>query len=154
MLNLSELVRGGTLCLSKAGLHSSSTTTLHIAAPNGVGVDFAVNGKLYHKADTDTIATTVCAVQAVSTSCLYLVSLDTSATPALSVIKGTEILTANVGNEALQWPTPAVDTCPIGGFRVDTPAGYTFTCGSTTFASNNTVTYYDFMAVPDAPIVA
>ena len=64
MDNMSELVRGGTLCLSKAGLHKGTTTTLDIAAPNGAGVDFCIGGKMYHKADTNTIATTACAQQA------------------------------------------------------------------------------------------
>ena len=52
MLNLSELIKGGTLCLSKAGLVKGSTSTISIAAPNGAGVDFAIGGLLYHKADT------------------------------------------------------------------------------------------------------
>jgi hypothetical protein len=154
MDNMSELVRGGTLCLSKAGLHKGTTTTLDIAAPNGAGVDFCIGGKMYHKADTNTIATTACAQQAALTSCLYLVMLSAAATPALSVVKGTEVLTAKVAAETLQWPTPTDGTCVIGAFRIDTPTGYTFTAGTSTYDSNNTATFYDLLAVPDAPLVA
>ena len=152
MLDRSELVRGGTLCLSKAGLHAGSTTSIDILAPNGAGVDYAIAGVLYHEADSNTNAPTACALQAALTSCLYLVQLDTA--HAITVIKGTEVLTADVGLVPLVWPAPTAGKCPIGGFRIDTADGYTFTSGTTTFNSNNTATFYDFMAVPDAPIVA
>jgi hypothetical protein len=152
MFNLSELIRGGTLCLSKAGLHAGTTSTIDIAAPDGAGVDYAIAGVLYHEADSNTNAPTACALQAALTSCLYLVQLDTS--HAITVVKGTEVLTANLGLAPLEWPVPTASKCPIGGFRIDTATGYTFTSGTTTFNSNNTATFYDFMAVPDAPIVA
>jgi hypothetical protein len=153
MLNLSELVRGGTLCLSKAGLHKGTTNTIDIAAPNGAGVDFCIGGKLYHKPEVDTITVTACASQADLTSCLYLVQLDTAGTPAVTVLKGVEVLTANVGLTPLEWPVPTAGKCPIGGFRIDT-GGAVFVAGTTTFDTANTATFYDFMAVPDAPIVA
>lgn len=155
MFNLSELVRGGTLCLSKAGLAvGSSGATVDIAAPNGAGVDFAIGGILYHLADgTNKAITAVATPQAVSTSCLYLVQLDVSGN--VTTVKGTEVLTANVGNSPLNWPEPTAGKCAIGGFRIDTDSTHTYTPGTTTNgASGITDTYYDFMAVPDAPIVS
>lgn len=154
MFNLSELVRGGTLCLSKAGLaEGTNANTIKIAAPNGAGVDFAINGLIYHKADTDNIAMTALAEQAALYSCLYLVELDTAGT--LYIKKGTAVLTASVGNSPLDWPEPTEDRCAIGGFRIDTASGYTFTSGTTDLgATGITDTYYDFIAVPDTPIVS
>lgn len=157
MLNLSEIIRGGTLCLSKAGLKigNSAAAAVDIAAPNGAGVDFAINGKLYHKADAADIALTAATAQAALTSCLYLVCLNASGT--LSSVKGTEVLTADItaGKSPLAWPMPVDDTCPIGAIRVDTAAGYTFTAGTTELSATGiTDTYYDILAVPDEPIVA
>ena len=45
MFNLSELVRGGTVCVTKAGLaEGTNTATLKMAAPNGLGVEYAIGG--------------------------------------------------------------------------------------------------------------
>ena len=42
-MNLNDNPRGGTICLSKAGLKigNSDAKDVDIAAPNGAGVDFA-----------------------------------------------------------------------------------------------------------------
>jgi hypothetical protein len=154
MFNLSELVRGGTLCLSKAGLaEGTNSNTIKINAPNGAGIDFAIGGLLYHKADTDNIAMTALAIQPELYSCLYLVEIDHDGAVALK--KGTQVLTADVGNTPLNWPDPTAGSCAIGGFRIDCATGYTFTSGSTDLSATGlTETYYDFIAVPDSPIVA
>ncbi len=155
-INLSELAKGGTMCLSKAGLAigSGDAKDLDIAAPNGAGVDFAINGILYHKADAADIAITAATAQAVSTSCIYLVTLNASGT--LATVKGTEVLTADIGvTKKLDWPEPAADTCPIGAVRVDTNASTTFTAGTTNFsAAGITDTYYDLFCVPDTPLTS
>ncbi len=153
-INMSELPVGGTMCHSSAGLAigSGDAKDLDIAAPNGAGVDYSINGISYHKADAADIAITAHTVQAVSTSCMYLVCLNTSGT--LSTVKGTEVLTASItaGTDVLQWPQPVVDTCPIGGVRVDTNGSTTFTGGTTDFsAAGVTDTYYNIMLVPDEP---
>lgn len=154
MLNLSELVRGGTVCLSKAGIKigNSDAKDLDIAAPNGAGVDYAINGIAYHKADAADIAITAATAQAELTSCLYLVCLNSSGT--LSTVKGTEVTTADIGvTKVLDWPSPAANTCPIAAVRVDTAEGYTFTAGTTNFSATGiTDTYYDLFAVPDQPL--
>ena len=155
MKNFSAFTHGGTLCLSKAGLaEGTNANTLKIAAPNGAGVDYAIDGLLYHKADVDNIAITACAVQADLTSCLYLVSLNAAGT--VTITKGEEALTASlgVGRESLRWPEVPAGNCPIGGFRVDNSGG-TFTSGTTDLgAATVTDTYYDFSLVPPAPLIA
>jgi len=152
-INMSELVRGGTFCLSKAGMaEGTNDSTVKIVAPNGAGVDFCIDGILYHKADTDNIAPTSCAIQALGTSCLYIFTLTTGG--VLDTIKGVEVLAADLAaGKVLHWPEPAVDTCVIGGMKIATGAT-AFQVGVddlTDDIGTGTVTYYDFFAVPDAP---
>ena len=154
--NLNELVRGGTFCLSKAGLKigNSDAKDVDIAAPNGAGVDFCINGVLYHKADAADIPLTVHAVQAVDTTCIYLVCLDVDGN--LSSVKGTAVLNTELvaGSSVLQFPTPVVNTCPIGYVKVKTVA-VTFTTGTTELsASGVTDTYVDLFSVPTAPLTS
>lgn len=156
MQNLNEAHRGGTFCLSKAGLAIGSTKSqVAIAAPNGAGVDFCINGIAYHKADAASVAITAAAVQPALTTCLYLVCLDASGN--LSTVKGTEVLNADLtaGNKVLQWPTPAANTCPIGAVKVALANAATFTAGTTLFdATDVTATYYDLFAIPSAPLTS
>lgn len=145
---------GFTGSLGKAGLAIATTTTaVQIAAPNGNGLDFAIDGVAYHKADTDNISLTATSVQAVSTSCLYMCLLNSSGT--LSSVKGNEVLTANLGvvGGTLQWPSFAESLCPIGGFKVALNASTTFTGGTTALDNAGvTDTYYDFgIGIPLAP---
>ena len=150
MINLSELPRGGTFCLSKAGLaEGTNSATIKIAAPNGAGVDFAIDGILYHKADTDNIAMDALAVQADLTTCLYLVQITSGGTVSLK--KGTEVLTATLtaGNDVLQWPLPDASNCPLGYIKVVNSGG-TFTSGTTDLGAGTvTDTYYDVVNTPD-----
>ena len=147
---------GFTGCFTKAGLGIGSTPAeLSIAAPNGAGVDFAIDGYAYHLADDATVAMSAMSVQAASTSCLYLVELDSSGT--LSTKKGKEELTADLGVSAtLQWPSPSEDKCPIGGFKVALNSSTTFTGATTDLdASGVTDTYYDFMGgIPNTPVTS
>jgi hypothetical protein len=150
-----EQLRGGTICLSSAGLaEGTNSGTIKIVAPNGAGVDFAINGLLYHKADTDNIAITAATAQADLTTCLYLVTLNASGT--LATVKGTEVLTANLtaGTHVLDWPAPAANTCPIGAIKVVNSGG-TFTAGTTDLgAATVTDTYYNIFAIPEAPLTS
>lgn len=156
MINFNEAHKGGTFCLSRAGLAIGSTKSqIAIAAPNGAGVDYAINGLIYHKADAASAAITAAAVQPVLTTCIYLVSLNASGT--VSTVKGEAVLTADLtaGNKVLQWPTPVADTCPIGAVKVKCTVASTFTAGTTDFdASDLVVTYYNLFAVPIAPLTA
>ena len=142
-----------TGCLSKAGLGIAGTADrVKITAPNGAGVDFAINGIAYHKADTDNIDTGAAAVQAVDTTCLYLIQLDVDG--ALTVVKGNEVLTVDLtaGTNNCQWPSPSANNCPIGGVKVVTVA-VTFTLATTDFsAAGVTETWYDFaLGLPAVP---
>lgn len=150
-------MRGATACFSAAGLaEGTSAATLKIAAPNGAGIDYAIDGIAYHKADTDNIAMTSHPTQAVLTRCLYLVQIDAAGT--VSTKKGEEVLAADLvaGRTVLQWPRPDPGKCPVGGLKVALASSATFTAGVTDFsASNVTVTAYDFAAgMPSAPLAA
>lgn len=155
--NLSgELVRGGTVCMSKAGLAIGTTPEeLAFSAPNGAGVDYCINGYSHYLISDVTVAMSAMAVQADETSCLYLVLLDSSHN--LTTVKGKERLTADITSNkyVLEWPQPTEDTCPIGAFRVDND-GQTYTGATTALTPSGTitVTYYDFFAVPSAPLTA
>jgi len=157
-----EIPRGGTLCLAKAGLKigGSDAKDVDIAAPNGAGVDFAIDGVFYHKADaadipvvvTDEDGTAV-STQAADTTCLYLVLLDVSGN--LTTIKGKEVTTANLaaGNASLKWPEPTANTCVIGAVKIVTVA-VTFLCGTDDFSKSGVAdTYYDLMTLPPHPLV-
>lgn len=153
--NLSERHYGGTFCLSKAGLaEGTNSATIKTAAPNGAGIDFCIDGILYHKADGDNVAMTALDAQADDTSCLYLVQINSSGT--ISMKKGTERATADVSNDeyALQWPEPDSGNCPIGGIKIVMDGG-TFTSGTTdiTGGTGVTETFYDFFALPPQGIV-
>ena len=153
MLNLSELVRGGTLCLSKAGLVVGTTTSkAQIVAPNGAGVDFAIKGILYHVGEADNLVVLTGSVQTILYTRLYLVCIDSANT--ITVVAGTEVLTADLasGKSVLPWPVPTADTCPIGAIKI--VATSAFTPGTTALGTGNTVTYYDLFAVPDAPLTS
>ena len=156
MFNLSELARGGTVCLSKAGL-TSADAAIDIVAPNGAGVDYAIKGVLRHMADDTDIAITAATAQGLLTTCIYLVCLSNADTPVLSTVKGTEVLTADIasGKSVLTWPLPEEDTCPIGAFKVVCASAATFTAGTTQVdASDVTTTFVDLMCVPDTPVTS
>lgn len=155
MNDTQAIPRGVTACFSSAGLaEGTNPATIKIAAPNGAGIDFAIDGIGYHKADTDNIAVTAHALQADLTSCLYLVQIDSAGT--VSTKKGNEELTANVtaDSKALFWPEPDDARCPIGGYRIDNSGG-TFTNGTTDLgAVTVTDTHYNFVGgMPQAPVV-
>lgn len=154
MLNLSELVRGGTFCLSKAGLAIGGTTSkVKILAPNGAGVDFCIGGRLYHKAEADDVFTLSGAVVTALHSCLFVLGLDSGG--VAHAAKGAEKLTTAVAaGTPLVWPESDSDVCPIGYIRVDAGAS-AFTPGTTALTGGTvTVAYADCFAIPDAPIVA
>ena len=119
MINLNELARGGTICLSKAGLAIGTTASKAqiLTSPVGKGVDYAIKGLLYHKDDADDAILFTGLAQADLTTCLYLVCLDKDGT--VSVVQGTAVLSADLcaGNAVLHWPEPAALNCPIGAIN-------------------------------------
>jgi len=146
---------GFTGSFSKAGLKIGSTPAqVATDAPDGTGINFAINGVAYYKVDDATATITAAAAQAADTTCLYLIQVDSSST--ISSVKGNEVLTANLGvNDSCQIPTPAVDYCPIGYIKVVTVA-VTFTAATTDLdASGVTTSYVYFLGgMGNAPVVS
>lgn len=138
---------GVTACFASAGLaEGTNANTIKIVAPNGAGIDYAIDGYGYHKADTDNIAMTALAAQAALTTCLYLIQIDSDGT--VSLLKGTEELTADLtaGIKVVHWPEPADNKCPIGGFRVVLANAATFTSGTTDLSATDvTATFFNFV---------
>lgn len=156
MENLNEAHRGGTFCLSKAGLARNSTTAskVDIAAPNGAGVDYCIGGSLYHKADDTAIDLDAQPTQEADTTCLYLVCLDS--TGSLSSVKGNDVKNVDLANKAavIHFPGVPAGKCAIGVIKVKTVA-VTFTAGTTALnASGVTATFTDLFAVPTAPLAS
>ena len=151
-MNQNDDPRGGTYCLSKAGLAigDGAKTGVAIAAPNGAGIDFAIDGILYHKADGATnLPFSADTVQPVLTKCLYLVCIDSAG--AVTTVKGTPVLTANLanGSDTLKWPVCPSGKCPIGAVKITCALTATFTAGTTALdATNVTATYYDLHTIP------
>jgi hypothetical protein len=153
MLNADQSVVGATWCASKAGLAIATTATaVKTAAPNGAGTDYAIDGKGYHKADTDNMALTAGQTLATAYTVLLLICLDSSGT--LSSVLGTAVLSTDLanGNVVLQYPQATADTCPIGAMKIANATGSSFVTGTTDLdTSNLTVTYIDLLTVPSAP---
>ena len=151
-LKIQEAVRGGTLCFSKAGIAiGTSTAKAKTAAPNGAGVDFAINGYMYHLADTDDFWTLSGDTIAIVSECLFLMCVNASGT--MSVVQGDAILTADIdsGKKSLKWPQAGPTVCPIAGLKIVNTSA-TFVPGTT--ALTTVTTYYDFFAVPDSDITS
>ena len=156
MINLNgEQARGGTLCLSKAGLAIGSTKTgVAVAAPNGAGVDFGVDGKLYHAADAATDAVTAGQSIAAGYTAILLVCMSAASTPVLTTVLGRAAANADVtaGVDVIDYPAPTAGTCPIGALKVKNASSSAFVTGTTDFdATDITTTYIDLLAPPTTP---
>lgn len=123
--------------------------------------DFETNNAvtLVHDGVASTLAVTAAgtmtaaAVQAVSTSCIYLFTANSSGT--IATVKGTAVTTLDVteGRKGLFYPNPADGYVAFGAVRVDTDASTTFTAGTTTFsAAGITDTFISLVCLPSAPI--
>lgn len=158
MFNLNEEAKGGTFCMSKAGLAigDGAKTGISLASTVGTGTDYCIDGILYNKADSATnVPLTAAAVQAVLTKCLYLICIDSSGT--ISSVKGTAVLAADLtaGNAVLKWPEVPANKCAIGAVKIALASTATFTAGTTALdATNVTATYYDLFSVPTAPLTS
>jgi hypothetical protein len=152
-----DSIFGLTACMAKAGLaEGTNAGTIKIVAPNGAGVDYAINGIAYHKADTDNLAlasydTTDDPVSTVpvSSTVLFLVLLDASGN--VKIRQGTDVLTASLtaGEVSLDLPSVPDGYCAIGAIKVVTSASATFLAGTTDLgAAGITDTYYDLASPP------
>jgi hypothetical protein len=125
-------------CFGPAGL-AKGTNAHTIKTANSV--NYTINGVFKGKGATDNIAMTACLLQAISTWCLYLVSLD--AADAATVTKGEDAST----DTAVRPDLPA-NNCPIGLIKVATDATHTFTSGTTDLsAAGITATYQDVSTI-------
>lgn len=150
-MNLEGLA-GGNFCLAKAGLGESAGTAgaMKIAAPNGAGVDYVIDGVLYHKADSDNVAFTAHSQIADGKSALILVQIDAAGTVST---KQSNIETKGSG-VPLVWPQADASKCALGGVRIDCSGG-TFTAGTTDLSGTGvTDTWYDFFANPAGAVAA
>lgn len=153
-----DIPRGATMALCKAGIviGDGAKTGVGIAAPNGAGVEFAIDGIAYHKADVATNAPLTGGTVGLLSTCLFLVCVDSAGT--LSFVKGDDVLTADLtaGNAVLRWPTPPAGTCPLGAVKVATASSATFIAGTTALdAADITDTYYDFGGgMPSRPLTS
>lgn len=151
-----EIPRGVTMCLTKAGLAigDGAKTGPAIVSPVGAGIDFVINGYVYHKADAATVLPlTAATVQPVLTTCMYLMCVDADGT--VTSVQGTPVLTASLtaGTATLDIPEPSANTCPFGAVKIACASTATFTPGTTALdAANITETYYDFAGgLPSRP---
>ena len=133
------LLRMLNRCFGAAGLaEGTNANTIQVAA----AVDYCIDGVVYLKAITDNIAMTALPVQAISTFCKYLVSINAAGTVALT--QGNIAATAAL---ALVPALPA-DSAPLGYVQVATNGSTTFTSGTTDLgAAGITDTYVDLSAV-------
>lgn len=150
--------RGVTACFSKAGLAlgDGAKTGVALVNPTGTGIEFAIDGIAYTKADAATnLPLTVDQVQAADTTCLYLIQVDSAGN--VTSVQGESVLTADLtaGKTAVHFPEPADGKCPIGAVKIVTVA-VTFTPGTTALdAAGVTETYYDFIGgMPQAPLTS
>lgn len=121
-----------------AGLAEGTNATT-IKTTNAV--TYTIGGQLYTKAATDNIAFTATAQQAVSTFCLYLVSINAAGTVAMT--KGTEL-----GTDTAVLPALPASSAPLGSIKVATDGATTFTGGTTDLgAAGITDTYVDLAYV-------
>lgn len=157
MQNASDFLRDGTMCLSSAGLaEGTNANTFKIAAPNGAGVDYAIEGLVYHKADTDNIDFTAGhTAQGDDTVCLYLVQLDADGNVTTKQGEIVDLADLDAGNEVLHWPVPDENKCPIGAIKVKNETGSDWTAGSDDLGEANiTDTYYNILMLPSAPLTS
>lgn len=146
------MISGMTAALGKAGLaEGTNIGTIKIAAPNGAGLDYVINGFAYHKADTDNIAITAFPAQPVLSTMAYLVQLDAAGN--VSIKRSRNILNADIASQSVQWPAPDDNKCPIGGFKITTTNAATFTPGTTDITTTDVaVKYFDFaLGMPKSP---
>jgi hypothetical protein len=145
------------MSFGSVGLSAGTTTSkLDLNA----AVDFSIDGVMYTSAIADETVITnsdtgvTFDTQAALTTCLYLVGIDSA--NAVTVTKGAEIVTADLGeNAALHWPECPANDAPVGAFRVLAASGYTFIAGTTALdATGITTTYYDLSTVPTTALVA
>ena len=135
-----------TMTLSHADFHANATNGTSAQFDIGSTFSYCIDDVVYSKVASDTIASVSAAVQATGTTCLYLVSLDSSG--SVTTTKGTAV---TYGSTPV-YPAIPASNCPFAGIQVAiaTTATSTFTLGTTTVGSvtGQTVTAYNLRSVP------
>jgi hypothetical protein len=103
---------------------------------------YTIAGVNYSKAATDNLAMTACTQQAISTYCLYLVSINSSGT--VTTTKGTSTAT-----DTATLPALPASSAAIGYFKVVTDASHTFTSGTTDLSAAGITATYKDLSIPD-----
>lgn len=147
MKNLMNEVTTDGFSLGSAKLaEGTNANTINIAQ----AFDYVINGIVYSKAIADNTAMTACAQQAALTTCLYLITINTSGT--VKITKGTEVLNRIVANGVvpLELPECPAGECPIGIMKIVCNNAATFTCGTTDLGATDVVdTFYNIAWMPD-----
>lgn len=161
MYNLNQSLVGVNANLIKAGLAIGTTQGSTGTIKTTTTTSYTIDSIYYSKSNTDNIAIVpaiaaqVNAIQAVLTTCLYLVQIDSAG--AVTVVKGKEVLTSDLtnGSKVLEWPQPTDNRAVIGAYRVSLASTATYQFGVTALnASNVTTTYYDLVSIPSAPLTS
>jgi hypothetical protein len=153
MLNLNELVKGGTLCLGCAGLAVDASAKAD--AETLANFAYAINGLTYTLTSDDGDVQLDGNTVAAGFTALFLACVN--AAGAITVVKSAEVANTalTAGTQVLQWPTPTVNTCPIGALKVANASAAVFTGGTTLLdAADITTTYYNLFAVPTGPLTS
>ena len=107
-------------------------------------VTYSIGGIQYYKPVFDSPALTA-AVQAVSTYCIYLLSINDVGT--VSVVKGPAVST-----DTAQYPKAPATGATFGAIKIATNASTTFTLGTTSLnAAGVVATFYNLGTIPSGP---
>lgn len=143
MMNIEQL-NGGYLSLTSAGLAGGTNAGTFKTAST---LTFANNGVLGSKNATDNIALTAGhTALANSQACLFGVWIDGSGN--FSTTQGAVVAAGD------PCPVPAQNSGKtlVGLIKVSTSSSQTFTPGTSTLGTGNTVAYYNTLAMPGSAI--
>lgn len=130
--------RDNARTLSYANFHNSAAGS----ATWDVGTTFSyvINGLMYSKTASDTVAGISAAAQATGTACMYTFTVDTSGNVAAT--KGTAV----AYDKTPLMPTLAASLAPFAAIKVvilpDATAGYTLGTSAFNYDASTTITIY------------
>lgn len=144
-LNLDRTAR--TVSYPNLHAHAAASETVDI----GTTFYYVLDGIYYAKTASDTIASVTASAQATGTTCLYLLSLDSSG--SVTTTKGTAVTYGSTP----AWPTLPADHAPFGGISVAIlgSASQSWTMGTDAWnllGASTTVAIYNLFMVPAADI--
>jgi hypothetical protein len=129
---LLKSLKAGVLngAVSSGGLTSGFTALQGATAKTVYPMPFKINGILYSLSSTSNMYLTKTAVQAVSTYCYYLFTINSSG--AVTVTKGKEAASTS----ASSYPAAPSGGVIFGGVLVKTSAATAFTMGTSSFSTS------------------